>query len=289
MITEWRKGRTLVRPTDSNTPFISLPEPHEDEMQFILDAIYDYLNVKVRRTNVFTAWNGIYRKAMGIWSKERGIEREARESGTPSVKEAVKGLTTQISLRGMLSKVLESELNNARSQENNTTVRKSNAASKGVSSQVTVEEAPVFSASTNELPQVVGVQKSVPDQSAFVRFHKREKKWVKSKVVELRADNKVVQGNEKGAANENKPRSEKRAREKRTGEVVFFTGRAQSGAGGSLVVHGEEQPGDKNDVAMDPGDVGNGPIPSDSVIEACDGEDCVDASMVPETQLPSGV
>ncbi|KAI9070581.1 hypothetical protein K1719_047456 [Acacia pycnantha] len=96
MITEWRKGRTLVRPTDSNTPFISLPEPHEDEMQFILGAIYDYLNVKVRRTNIFTAWNGIYRKAVGIWSKERGIERGVRESGTPSVKEAVKSLTTQV-------------------------------------------------------------------------------------------------------------------------------------------------------------------------------------------------
>ncbi|KAK9158579.1 hypothetical protein Scep_005153 [Stephania cephalantha] len=32
--------------TDSNTEIIMLPEPHEDEIQFILDAICDYLSVK---------------------------------------------------------------------------------------------------------------------------------------------------------------------------------------------------------------------------------------------------
>ncbi|GKG22064.1 glycerol-3-phosphate dehydrogenase SDP6, mitochondrial, partial [Tanacetum coccineum] len=36
-----------------------LPKPHEDEIQFILDAICDYLNVKVRRTDVLSAWSGI--------------------------------------------------------------------------------------------------------------------------------------------------------------------------------------------------------------------------------------
>ncbi|KAK9168631.1 hypothetical protein Syun_000771 [Stephania yunnanensis] len=58
--------------TDSNTEIIMLPEPHEDEIQFILDAICDYLSVKdflclfvrnltemVRRSDVLSAWSGI--------------------------------------------------------------------------------------------------------------------------------------------------------------------------------------------------------------------------------------
>lgn len=40
-------GRTVAGTTDSNTTITLLPEPHEDEIQFILDAISDYLNVKV--------------------------------------------------------------------------------------------------------------------------------------------------------------------------------------------------------------------------------------------------
>ncbi|PRQ58742.1 putative glycerol-3-phosphate dehydrogenase [Rosa chinensis] len=52
-------GRTVAGTTDSNTEITLLPEPHEDEIQFILDAISDYLNVKVRRTDVLSAWSGI--------------------------------------------------------------------------------------------------------------------------------------------------------------------------------------------------------------------------------------
>lgn len=40
-------GRTIAGTTDSNTVITPLPEPHEDEIQFILDAISDYLSVKV--------------------------------------------------------------------------------------------------------------------------------------------------------------------------------------------------------------------------------------------------
>jgi glycerol-3-phosphate dehydrogenase len=40
-------GRTVAGTTDSNTVITPLPEPHEDEIQFILDAISDYLSVKV--------------------------------------------------------------------------------------------------------------------------------------------------------------------------------------------------------------------------------------------------
>lgn len=52
-------GRTVAGTTDSNTDITLLPEPHEDEIQFILDAISDYLTVKVRRTDVLSAWSGI--------------------------------------------------------------------------------------------------------------------------------------------------------------------------------------------------------------------------------------
>lgn len=57
-------GRTVAGTTDSNTTITMLPEPHEDEIQFILDAISDYLNVKVRRTDVLSAWSGIRPLAM---------------------------------------------------------------------------------------------------------------------------------------------------------------------------------------------------------------------------------
>ncbi|XP_031381550.1 glycerol-3-phosphate dehydrogenase SDP6, mitochondrial [Punica granatum] len=57
-------GRTVAGTTDSNTAITMLPEPHEDEIQFILDAICDYLNVKVRRMDVLSAWSGIRPLAM---------------------------------------------------------------------------------------------------------------------------------------------------------------------------------------------------------------------------------
>lgn len=40
-------GKTLAGTTDSNTAITMLPEPHEDEIQFILDALTDYLCIKV--------------------------------------------------------------------------------------------------------------------------------------------------------------------------------------------------------------------------------------------------
>ncbi|XP_010558142.1 PREDICTED: glycerol-3-phosphate dehydrogenase SDP6, mitochondrial-like [Tarenaya hassleriana] len=57
-------GRTVAGTTDSNTEITLLPEPHEDEIQFILDAICDYLNIKVRRSDVLSAWSGIRPLAM---------------------------------------------------------------------------------------------------------------------------------------------------------------------------------------------------------------------------------
>lgn len=52
-------GRTVAGTTDSAAPLSMRPEPHEEEIQFILDAISDYLTVKVRRSDVMSAWSGI--------------------------------------------------------------------------------------------------------------------------------------------------------------------------------------------------------------------------------------
>ncbi|CAN0892136.1 Glycerol-3-phosphate dehydrogenase SDP6, mitochondrial, partial [Linum grandiflorum] len=52
-------GRTIAGTTDSDTVITPLPKPQEDEIQFILDAISDYLVVKVRRSDVLSAWSGI--------------------------------------------------------------------------------------------------------------------------------------------------------------------------------------------------------------------------------------
>ncbi|KAH7300275.1 hypothetical protein KP509_24G054000 [Ceratopteris richardii] len=52
-------GRTLAGTTDSNTSITMLPEPHEEEIEFVLDAINDYLCVKVQRSDVLSAWSGI--------------------------------------------------------------------------------------------------------------------------------------------------------------------------------------------------------------------------------------
>ncbi|GLT66797.1 hypothetical protein SLA2020_391460 [Shorea laevis] len=70
-------GRTVAGTTDSNTTITSLPEPHEDEIQFILDAISDYLNVKVRRTDVLSAWSGI--RPLAVDPKAKNTESISRD------------------------------------------------------------------------------------------------------------------------------------------------------------------------------------------------------------------
>lgn len=50
---------TIAGTTDSSTDITMAPQPTEAEIQFILDAISDYLTVKVRRSDVRSAWSGI--------------------------------------------------------------------------------------------------------------------------------------------------------------------------------------------------------------------------------------
>jgi glycerol-3-phosphate dehydrogenase len=52
-------GRTIAGTTDSSTEITALPQPHEDEVTFILDALADYLRIEVRAEDVQSAWSGI--------------------------------------------------------------------------------------------------------------------------------------------------------------------------------------------------------------------------------------
>ncbi|KAG6389762.1 hypothetical protein SASPL_151235 [Salvia splendens] len=70
-------GRTVDGTTDSNTSITMLPEPHEDEIEFILDAISDYLNVKVRRTDVLSAWSGI--RPLAVDPRAKSTESISRD------------------------------------------------------------------------------------------------------------------------------------------------------------------------------------------------------------------
>lgn len=70
-------GRTVAGTTDSNTEITMLPEPHEDEIQFILGAICDYLNVQVRRTDVLSAWSGI--RPLAIDPNAKNTENISRD------------------------------------------------------------------------------------------------------------------------------------------------------------------------------------------------------------------
>ncbi|KAK9131750.1 hypothetical protein Scep_011278 [Stephania cephalantha] len=45
--------------TDSNTTITPLPQPHDDEIEFILSAISGYLNVEVRGSDILSSWSGI--------------------------------------------------------------------------------------------------------------------------------------------------------------------------------------------------------------------------------------
>lgn len=51
--------QTIAGTTDASTEVTMRPQPSEEEVQFILDAIADYLTVKVRRSDVLAAWSGI--------------------------------------------------------------------------------------------------------------------------------------------------------------------------------------------------------------------------------------
>eukprot|EP00891_Asterochloris_glomerata_P000363 jgi/Astpho2/363/Aster-02238 len=50
---------TIAGTTDSNSEITMKPQPTEEEIQFILDSISEFLRVKVRRSDVKSAWSGI--------------------------------------------------------------------------------------------------------------------------------------------------------------------------------------------------------------------------------------
>ncbi|BDA44400.1 Glycerol-3-phosphate dehydrogenase, mitochondrial [Coccomyxa sp. Obi] len=50
---------TIAGTTDSSSEITARPQPTEEEIQFILDAIAEYLTVEVRRSDVQSAWSGL--------------------------------------------------------------------------------------------------------------------------------------------------------------------------------------------------------------------------------------
>ncbi|KAK9916103.1 hypothetical protein WJX75_008612 [Coccomyxa subellipsoidea] len=50
---------TIAGTTDSSSEITTRPQPTEEEIQFILDAISEYLTVEVRRSDVQSAWSGL--------------------------------------------------------------------------------------------------------------------------------------------------------------------------------------------------------------------------------------
>jgi len=65
-------GSTIAGTTDSSVEITANPQPHEDEIAFILDALSDYLTVEVRRKDVKSAWSGIRPLAMDPDAKPTG-------------------------------------------------------------------------------------------------------------------------------------------------------------------------------------------------------------------------
>ncbi|PRP80980.1 Glycerol-3-phosphate dehydrogenase SDP6 [Planoprotostelium fungivorum] len=53
------QGYTIAGTTDSSVEITHNPKPHDDEVEFILEALSDYLSVQVRRQDVQAAWSGI--------------------------------------------------------------------------------------------------------------------------------------------------------------------------------------------------------------------------------------
>ncbi|XP_068640408.1 glycerol-3-phosphate dehydrogenase SDP6, mitochondrial-like [Aristolochia californica] len=53
------QGKTLAGTTDSISKITYLPQPREEDIDFILQAISDYLNIEVRRSDILSAWSGI--------------------------------------------------------------------------------------------------------------------------------------------------------------------------------------------------------------------------------------
>ncbi|KAL5994510.1 Glycerol-3-phosphate dehydrogenase sdp6, mitochondrial [Asimina triloba] len=54
----WR-GKTIAGTTDSSSLITELPQPCEEEIDFILNAISDYVNIKVQRSDILSSWSGI--------------------------------------------------------------------------------------------------------------------------------------------------------------------------------------------------------------------------------------
>mmetsp|Transcript_14982 Transcript_14982/g.20953 ORF Transcript_14982/g.20953 Transcript_14982/m.20953 type:complete len:640 (+) Transcript_14982:107-2026(+) len=68
------QGATIAGTTDSSTKLTYFPHPHENEINFILESLSEYLQVNVRREDVRAAWSGI-----------RPLARDPKATDTASI------------------------------------------------------------------------------------------------------------------------------------------------------------------------------------------------------------
>ncbi|WPT13202.1 Glycerol-3-phosphate dehydrogenase SDP6 [Picochlorum sp. SENEW3] len=70
-------GETIAGTTDSSSTVTMRPQATEEDIQFILDALSEYLTVKVRRSDVKSAWSGI--RPLALDPKETDTSNALRD------------------------------------------------------------------------------------------------------------------------------------------------------------------------------------------------------------------
>ncbi|KDD76040.1 FAD dependent oxidoreductase [Helicosporidium sp. ATCC 50920] len=70
-------GHTIAGTTDAEAEASMRPQAREEEIQFILDSIAEYLTVRVRRSDVMSAWSGIRPLAVDPHAQDTaGVSRD---------------------------------------------------------------------------------------------------------------------------------------------------------------------------------------------------------------------
>ena len=71
-------NRTLVGTTDISTSVTSNPIPSEEEISYLLSNIKDYLNIRVKKTDVESAWCGLRPLLLKKKKSQTGKKRDKR-------------------------------------------------------------------------------------------------------------------------------------------------------------------------------------------------------------------
>lgn len=88
-------GATIAGTTDSKTEITKLPRAHADEVQFILDALSDYLRIDVRARDVQSAWAGIRPLALDPSTLEEDEIEEGDDKGKKGKKKSTSNIVRE--------------------------------------------------------------------------------------------------------------------------------------------------------------------------------------------------